>query len=167
MKPRNWRFLLRVLEQGFVSNFADAVSSRYVASPTGAVYCYFGSDKIRKLNKNTKTKKENRWSNLRFLVSYENKRRKAEMTISFLLCKVVKKKIIKTKIKKRSKFSILMARVGTIIRKLKHAHFWEAEGNRSELFLLLTCPHTTTFTLLSIFSPWEVSSVKIWETIRS
>ena len=53
-----------VLEQGFVSNFADVVSWRYVASTTSAVYCYFGSDKIRKLNKNTKTKKENRRSNL-------------------------------------------------------------------------------------------------------
>ena len=31
----------------------------------------------------------------------------------------------------------------------------------SELFSLLTCPHTTTFTLLIIFSPLEMSSVKI------
>ena len=30
----------------------------------------------------------------------------------------------------------------------------------SELFSLLTCPHTTTFTLLSIFSPLEISSIK-------
>ena len=37
----------------------------------------------------------------------------------------------------------------------------------SELFSLLTCPHTTTFTLLRIFSPLEVNSIKIWETIRS
>ena len=37
----------------------------------------------------------------------------------------------------------------------------------SELFSFLTCPHTTTFTLLSIFSPPEISSIKIWETIRS
>ena len=35
----------------------------------------------------------------------------------------------------------------------------------SELFSLLTWPHTTTFTLLSIFSPLEMSSIKIWETI--
>ena len=34
----------------------------------------------------------------------------------------------------------------------------------SELFSLLTCLHTTTFTLLSIFSPLEVIRVKIWET---
>ena len=30
----------------------------------------------------------------------------------------------------------------------------------SELFSLLTCPYTTTFTLLSIFSPLELSSIK-------
>ena len=33
----------------------------------------------------------------------------------------------------------------------------------SELFSLLTCPHTTTFTFLRIFSPLEMSSIKIWE----
>ena len=37
----------------------------------------------------------------------------------------------------------------------------------SELFLLLNCPHTTTFTLRSIFSPLEMSSTNIWETILS
>ena len=42
---------------------------------------------------------------------------------------------------------------------------WTATG--SELFSLLICPHTTTFTLLSIFSPSEISSIKILETIRS
>ena len=31
----------------------------------------------------------------------------------------------------------------------------------SELFSLLTCPHTTTFTLLNIFSLLEMSSIKI------
>ena len=34
----------------------------------------------------------------------------------------------------------------------------------SDLFFLLTCPHTTTFTLPSIFSPLEMISIKIWET---
>ena len=34
----------------------------------------------------------------------------------------------------------------------------------SELFSLLTCVHTTTFTLISIFSPLEMISIKIWET---
>ena len=37
----------------------------------------------------------------------------------------------------------------------------------SALFSLLTYPHTTTFTLLSVFSPLEISGIKIWETIRS
>ena len=37
----------------------------------------------------------------------------------------------------------------------------------SELISLLSRPHTTTFALLSIFSPLEMSSIKIWETIRS
>ena len=36
-----------------------------------------------------------------------------------------------------------------------------------EVFSLLTWPHTTTFTLLSIFAPLEMSSIKVWETIRS
>ena len=35
---------------------------------------------------------------------------------------------------------------------------------RSELFCLLTCLFTATFTLLSIFSPLEMISIKIWET---
>ena len=39
---------------------------------------------------------------------------------------------------------------------------WTATG--SELFSLLTCLYTITFTLLSIFSPFEMISVKIWET---
>ena len=34
----------------------------------------------------------------------------------------------------------------------------------SELFSFLTCLHTTTFTLPSIFSPLEMISIKIWET---
>ena len=34
----------------------------------------------------------------------------------------------------------------------------------SELFSLLTCLHTTTFTLLSIFSPLEMISIKMWKT---
>ena len=33
----------------------------------------------------------------------------------------------------------------------------------SELFPLLTCVHSTTVTLLSIFSPLEIISTKIWE----
>ena len=34
----------------------------------------------------------------------------------------------------------------------------------SELFSLLTCLQTTTFTLLSIFSPLEIIRVQMWET---
>ena len=37
----------------------------------------------------------------------------------------------------------------------------------SEIFSLLTCPHTTTFTLLSVLSPLEMRSMKIWGTIGS
>ena len=37
----------------------------------------------------------------------------------------------------------------------------------SELFSLLTCLHTTTFTLLSIFLPLEMIRIKIWETSLS
>ena len=37
----------------------------------------------------------------------------------------------------------------------------------SELFSLLSCPHTTTITSLSIFSPLGTSSIKILETILS
>ena len=42
--------------------------------------------------------------------------------------------------------------------------FWTRTATGSELFSLLTCPHTTTFTLLSIFFPLEMSRIKIWET---
>ena len=37
----------------------------------------------------------------------------------------------------------------------------------SKQFSLLTCPHTTTFTLLSIFSPLKLSSIKIREKVWS
>ena len=37
----------------------------------------------------------------------------------------------------------------------------------SEQFSLLTCPHTTTITSLSIFSPLGTSSIKILEAILS
>ena len=37
----------------------------------------------------------------------------------------------------------------------------------SELFSLLTCPHTSIFTLPSVFSSLEMCSIKISETIRS
>ena len=50
-----------------------------------------------------------------------------------------------------------------VIRELKHARFWDADTG-SELFSFLTCFHTTTYILLSIFSPLEMISIKIWET---
>ena len=34
----------------------------------------------------------------------------------------------------------------------------------SELFSLLTCPHTTIFTLPSMFSSWEIRNMEIWAT---
>ena len=37
----------------------------------------------------------------------------------------------------------------------------------SELFSLLTCQHTTTFTLVSIFSLLQMSVIKFQETILS
>ena len=37
-------------------------------------------------------------------------------------------------------------------------------GTGSELISLLTCPHTTTFTLLSFFFPLEISSINVCET---
>ena len=40
-----------------------------------------------------------------------------------------------------------------------------APGN--ELFSLLTCLHTTTFTLPSFFSPLEMISIKMWVTTLS
>ena len=40
-------------------------------------------------------------------------------------------------------------------------------ANGSELFSLLTCLQTTTFTFLSTFSPLGIISIKIWETSLS
>ena len=37
----------------------------------------------------------------------------------------------------------------------------------SELFSLSTCPHTTTFTMLSTFSPLQTSTIKILQTMLS
>ena len=52
-------------------------------------------------------------------------------------------------------------------RKLKCAHFWNVDGNRKWAIFTFTCFHTTTFTMLRIFSPLEMISMKIWETIWS
>ena len=42
--------------------------------------------------------------------------------------------------------------------------FEKRTATGSEPFSLLTCLHSTKFILLSIFSPLEMISVKIWET---
>ena len=57
-------------------------------------------------------------------------------------------------------------RVG-LIRSLSTRVSETLTATGSELFSLLTCPPTTTFTLLSIFFPLEMSSIKVWETMRS
>ena len=54
-----------------------------------------------------------------------------------------------------------------IVGSLSTRVFETRTATGSEIFSLLTCPHTTTFTLLSIVSPLEMTSIKIWETIRS
>ena len=40
-------------------------------------------------------------------------------------------------------------------------------GAGSDGFFLLTSPHTTTFTLSSIFTPLEMIKIEIWETTLS
>ena len=59
--------------------------------------------------------------------------------------------------------NILVYQLGSLSTRV----FETRTATGSELFSLFTCPHTTTFTLLSIFSPQEMNSIKIWETIRS
>ena len=54
-----------------------------------------------------------------------------------------------------------------ILGSLSTRVFETRTATGSELFSLLTSPRTTTFTLLRIFSPLEMNSIKIWETIRS
>ena len=53
---------------------------------------------------------------------------------------------------------------GKLIGSLSTRVFETRTATGSELFSLLTCLHTTTFTLLSIFSLLEMISIKIWET---
>ena len=57
--------------------------------------------------------------------------------------------------------------LGCDIGSLSTNVFETRTATGSELFSLLTCPHKTTFTLISIFSPLEISSLKIWEKILS
>ena len=51
-----------------------------------------------------------------------------------------------------------------LARSLSTRDFKTGTANGSELFSLITCLHTTTFTLLSTFSPLGMISMKIWET---
>ena len=57
--------------------------------------------------------------------------------------------------------------VDSLNRELKHARFWDADGNRKWAVFPLTGLHTTTFILPSIFSPLEMISITIWETPQS
>ena len=60
-----------------------------------------------------------------------------------------------------------MVYVALLLGSLSTRVFETRTATGSELFSLLTFPHITTFTLLCIFSPLEMNSIKIWETIRS
>ena len=53
---------------------------------------------------------------------------------------------------------------GKPLGSLSMSGFETRMATGSKLFSLLTCFHATTFTLLSIFSPIEIISTKIWET---
>ena len=50
---------------------------------------------------------------------------------------------------------------------LRNRVFEMRTATGSELFSLLTYAHTTIFTLLSIFSPLDMSNIKLWETMPS
>ena len=54
-----------------------------------------------------------------------------------------------------------------ILGSLSTRSFETRTATGSEQFSLLTWPHTTTFTLRSIFLPLEMNSTKIWETMLS
>ena len=63
---------------------------------------------------------------------------------------------------------VFRSRIPPLLGSLSTRVFGTRTVTGSELISLLTCPHTTTFILLSIFSTFiEISSVKIWDTIRS
>ena len=52
---------------------------------------------------------------------------------------------------------------GEMLGSLSTHVFETRTATGSELFSLLTCLHTTTFILRSIFSPLEMIRVKMWE----
>ena len=62
---------------------------------------------------------------------------------------------------------LLLCRHIGLLGSLSTRSFDTRTATGSEQFPLLTWPNTTTFTLLSIFSPLEMSYTKIWETMIS
>ena len=62
---------------------------------------------------------------------------------------------------------LLLSIFFVVIWSLSTRVFEVRTANGDELFSLLAGSHTTTFTLLSIFSPSAIGSIKSWETIRS
>ena len=54
--------------------------------------------------------------------------------------------------------------LSVLLGSLSKRVFKTRTATGSELFSLLACLHTTTFTSLSIFSPLEMISIKIWGT---
>ena len=64
----------------------------------------------------------------------------------------------------RIAFASSRLRTETTIGSLSTRVFETRPATGSELFSLLTCLYKTTFTLLSIFSPLEMISIKVWET---
>ena len=77
-------------------------------------------------------------------------------TCNFLVFKELNKTIIP--------FELVGYETGYLLGSLSTRVFETRTTTGSELFSLLTCLHTTTFTFPSIFSPLEMISVKMWET---
>ena len=59
---------------------------------------------------------------------------------------------------------LLPSQSHSLIGSLSMRVFETPTATGSELFSLLTCLYTTTFTLLSILSPLQMISIKTWET---
>ena len=60
-------------------------------------------------------------------------------------------------------FAVYSVLGNLIIGSLSKSVFGTRTATGSKPFSLLTCLHSTTFILLSIFSPLEMISIKIWE----
>ena len=74
---------------------------------------------------------------------------------------------VKTPVSKKSHQDLIKVPVVGRLRTLSTRVFETLTETGSKLFSILTCPHTTTFSLPGIFSPLEMSCIKTWETIRS